>query len=207
MNAQAQENLNLFNSDARVRAFEEVVRRAEGTYGNGDNGYNVFFGGSLFNSYARHPNIAHTIRGLTSTAAGGHQWLNKTWQGVSAKLGLTDFTPQSQIAAFVEKIRERGALSKLLANDFDGAIRASNREWASLPESPYGQGTKTWAQVRNWYNNALGGIGIFNNNNPSNFNNNNPSNNITNLSNDSTSSFNLGSVILILLVAAIFLKR
>ncbi|RQQ65598.1 muramidase [Burkholderia stagnalis] len=138
---------NIFTSvaasvaDTNVQAFLTLIRTGEGT--TGPNGYRTLFGGGTFDSYARHPNIAVTRGALTSTAAGAYQILYRTWLEISAAYGLTDFSPASQDTAAVALIKRRGALADVIAGRFDSAIVKCNKEWASLPGSPYGQPTLT----------------------------------------------------------------
>lgn len=126
-----------------LRAFLGMIRTAEGTAG--PNGYRTLFGGTLFSSFADHPRIKITARSggspITSSAAGAYQIIERTWNEVAAKLGLPDFSPASQDRAAVELIRRRGALRDVYAGRLDAAIVKCNREWASLPGSPYGQPT------------------------------------------------------------------
>ncbi|WP_232435877.1 glycoside hydrolase family 104 protein [Burkholderia ubonensis] len=132
-------------ADPNVQAFLLMIRTGEGT--TGPNGYRTLFGGGLFDSFGDHPNVAVTRGTLTSTAAGAYQILYRTWLEAKAALGLTDFSPASQDAAAVWLIKRRGALADVQAGRFDAAIRKCNKEWASLPGSPYGQPTLTLARA------------------------------------------------------------
>lgn len=118
-----------------LRAFLMVIRTGEGTANA--NGYRTLFGGRLFDGFADHPRITVTASGYTSTAAGAYQFLARTWDG----LGLPDFSPASQDIGAVMLIKRRGALADVLAGRFETAVRKCNKEWASLPGSPYGQPT------------------------------------------------------------------
>lgn len=129
-----------------VKAFSVLVRTGEGTLGA--NGYRTLYGGSLFGSFADHPRTKITAGGYTSTAAGAYQILAGTWDEMQAKYNLPDFSPDSQDVAFIGLLRRRGALADVIAGRFDAAIRKCNREWASLPGSPYGQPTLTWDRAR-----------------------------------------------------------
>ncbi|KAI3589322.1 Phage lysin, 1,4-beta-N-acetylmuramidase or lysozyme, Protein S in phage lambda [Cupriavidus sp. U2] len=133
-------------SNPNVQAFSILVRTGEGTLGA--DGYRTMFTGRLFDSYADHPRQAISANGITSTAAGAYQMLARTWDEMRAKYNLPDFSPASQDIAFVGLLRRRGALADVIAGRFEAAIRKCNREWASLPGSPYGQPTLTWDRAR-----------------------------------------------------------
>lgn len=154
MNARGRENLAYFNQYANVRAFAYMTMRAEGTL---KHGYYTYFGGSRLPSLAAHPNRAVKIGRYTSSASGAFQFLSPTWAGLKAKLGLTDFSEDSQNAAFVELLREKNALQVLLSGDFDRTVYLVRKVWASFPGAGYGQGEKTMVQVREWYLSALNG--------------------------------------------------
>ena len=127
----------------RVRAFLALIRKTEGA------GYNTLFGGGTFEGYADHPRQRITRklggRDLTSTAAGAYQFLARTWDECKPACGLPDFSPTSQDIAAIFLIDRREALEDVLEGDWKSAIAKTNREWASLPGSPYGQPTKALA--------------------------------------------------------------
>jgi hypothetical protein len=60
---------------------------------------------------------------------------------------LPDFSPPMQDLAAVYLINRRKALEDVEAGRIEQAIEKCNREWASLPGSPYGQPTRTLAQA------------------------------------------------------------
>lgn len=128
----------------RCRAFLALIRKAEGA------GYSTLFGGGTFASYADHPRqrISRPLGGrlLTSTAAGAYQFLARTWDECAAACGLKDFSPASQDTAALFLIDRREALEDVLAGDWARAIDKCNKEWASLPGSPYGQPTRPVAE-------------------------------------------------------------
>jgi muramidase (phage lysozyme) len=126
---------------ANERAFLDMLSVSEGTYGHGDNGYNVLVGGDLFQGYAKHPNVLVTLNkaGLKSTAAGRYQFLKRTWDSLAAKLRLTDFSPAAQDIAALELIAERGAADDVRSGRFADAVAKCAPLWASLPGAGYGQ--------------------------------------------------------------------
>jgi muramidase (phage lysozyme) len=139
--------------DANVKAFLAVIRKGEGTAD--PDGYRRHFGGTHFDSYADHPREIITA-GLgknqyTSSAAGAYQFLTRTWDGLVRKYGFANFEPKTQDIAAVALIDGRKALDDVISGRFEQAVHKCNREWASLPESPYGQPVKTMAQARATY--------------------------------------------------------
>lgn len=142
---------------ANVKAMLRVIRTGEGTADVA--GYRRIFGGELFTSFDDHPRITVRKSGYTSTAAGAYQFKVSTWDETRKMMGLRDFSPASQDAAAVGRIAARGALPDVLAGRFDVAIKKINREWASLPGSPYGQPTITWDRARQIYASAGGEMG------------------------------------------------
>jgi muramidase (phage lysozyme) len=140
-------------SHVNVAAFLRVIRVGEGT--NDEDGYRRIFAGELFNGWADHPRKTVTARlggkPITSTAAGAYQFLSRTWDECAVALGLNDFSPHSQDLAALFLIERRKALDDVIAGRIEQAIAKCNREWASLPGSPYGQPVKTMAQALETY--------------------------------------------------------
>ncbi|MBK8773097.1 MAG: glycoside hydrolase family 104 protein [Rhizobiales bacterium] len=120
-----------------------MIRYTEGA------GYSTLFGGEHFTEFEDHPRrlITRTLGGkpITSTAAGAYQFLSRTWDECKKALGLPDFSPPSQDRAALYLIERRRALPAVLEGDWPTALERCNREWASLPGSPYGQPTKSMA--------------------------------------------------------------
>jgi muramidase (phage lysozyme) len=98
--------------------------------------------------FSRHPNITVQLnKKLYSTAAGRYQFKVGTWES----LELQDFSPASQDEGARILMGRRGMIEPLLAGDFAKAVEQGNREWASLPGSPYGQPTKTLDELKGVY--------------------------------------------------------
>lgn len=129
-----------------VQAMLRVIRNGEGTAGAG--GYSMLFGGGSFNGFADHPRVTVRRSGYTSTAAGAYQMLATTWDETKRLMGLPDFSPASQDLAAVGRIAARNALNDVLTGRFEAAISKINREWASLPGSPYGQPVVSMDQAK-----------------------------------------------------------
>jgi muramidase (phage lysozyme) len=131
--------------DPNVKAFFAVIRAGEGTSDSG--GYSRHYGGKAFDDFSDHPRIAITAGRWTSTAAGAYQFLSRTWDECASALGLADFSPKNQDLAALFLIDRRKALEDVLAGRIEQAISKCNREWASLPGSPYGQPVRTMEQA------------------------------------------------------------
>lgn len=135
--------------EPNIRAFLRVIREGEGTAD--DDGYRRHFGGKLFSSFVDHPRELITAwlgsTQITSTAAGAYQFLARTWAALAKQYGFADFEPRTQDIAALALIDGRKALEDVLAGRIEQAIAKCNREWASLPGSPYGQPTRTMDQA------------------------------------------------------------
>ncbi|WP_255594636.1 glycoside hydrolase family 104 protein [Acidovorax sp. sif1233] len=150
-------------ANPNVQAFLRMLRHGEGTAG--DDGYRVMFGGGHLagldgapgtaDDFADHPRRAITRKlggnPITSTAAGAYQFLARTWDGLVKQYGFADFSPTNQDLGAVALIKGRKALDDVVAGRFEDAVRKCNREWASLPGSPYGQPVVTMARARQEY--------------------------------------------------------
>jgi muramidase (phage lysozyme) len=123
------------------KAFLDTIAFSEGTYGKGDDGYNVLVGGSLFDGYEDHPRIRVYLPSLNiwSTAAGRYQLLEKYFDAYKSLLRLADFGHDSQDAIALQQIKECRALDDIEAGRFGDAIGKCAHIWASLPGAGYGQ--------------------------------------------------------------------
>lgn len=148
-------NFEAFLANPNVQAFLRAIR--EGESSQDDAAYTTLFGGGRFIDTSKHPNVAVTANGYTSTAAGAYQFLYKTWQGLVEQYSFPDFGPHSQDCGAVALIAGRGALDDVQAGRFDEAVRKCGKEWASLPGSPYGQPTRDLSTLRKVYG-RYGGV-------------------------------------------------
>ncbi|MCU0988033.1 MAG: glycoside hydrolase family 104 protein [Xanthomonadales bacterium] len=127
-----------------MQAFLALLRHTEGA------GYHTLFGGEQFESLADHPRHKVTRmlggRPITSSAAGAYQFLTTTWDECAKALHLEDFSERSQDLAALFLIDRRKALDFVIVGQWENAITACNREWASLPGSPYGQPTHSMSK-------------------------------------------------------------
>jgi len=137
----------------------DLISRAEGTWRNGERGYNVYYGGGTFDNTQNHPNkvIQPTQNSIPSSAAGAYQFMPGTWQGQ----GGGTMTPERQDEYAYRLGLDRGV-------DFDtAAINAENvallaPEWASLPtaegKSYYpNQSAKTMEEISSFLNQGPAG--------------------------------------------------
>jgi muramidase (phage lysozyme) len=140
------------------KAFLDMTAMSEGTYGQGDDGYNKLVNpGGYFASYADHPRqVIHVGGSLYSTAAGRYQILARTWDGVKGAINAGDFSPGNQDAACLELARRRGALADIDAGDIETAVLKCNREWASFTGSPYNQNPHDMGTMLTWFEQAGG---------------------------------------------------
>ncbi|MEG3028697.1 MAG: glycoside hydrolase family 104 protein [Aeromonas sp.] len=156
--------------EARIRAFLRMLKIGEGTIGL--EGYEHLFGGESFikdygKTFADHPRllmektVKKTGQVISSTAAGAYQVMRYVWDDpgiikLREEHGITDFTPamQDRYCVVILKYR-RDALPEIMRGDIKVAIKKCNKEWASLPGSPYGQPTVKLEDVVAEYNNMV----------------------------------------------------
>jgi muramidase (phage lysozyme) len=148
-----------------VRRTLDTISYAEGT--SGPEGYRTMFGGGKFDTSGgwRHPDRVVHGGGYSSAAAGKYQFMPDTWTGVSQRLGLKDFSPESQDLGALAKIEERGVNLEEIAK---GGLKAGHihklaPEWASLPtaqgKSYYGQPVKGLGELQKVYGGQIGAGG------------------------------------------------
>jgi muramidase (phage lysozyme) len=137
----------LKNLNLNVARFLDLIAWSEGTSTErqSDDGYNVLFGGALFNGYGDHPHILITVcskgKLFKSTAAGRYQLLARYFDVYKTALNLHDFRPESQDTIALRQISERRALDIISVGDIKNGIKLCSNIWASFPGSPYGQPT------------------------------------------------------------------
>lgn len=123
------------NLDAMLR----LIRRLEvGT--DGPEGYArvhtavaKVIGQSYLTDLRDHPRVRAKYGRSTTSAAGGYQFQEGTWDEAARALGLPDFTPASQDKAAAYLITRRGAMTDILGGKIRAAIAKLKNEWASLP--------------------------------------------------------------------------
>lgn len=126
------------NPDANVRKFLNFLGRAEGA------DYNTIVGGGTFSDFRAHPQVVGVVtKEGPSTAAGRYQITKSTFNDVAPKIGVRDFSPDSQDKVAIELIRRGGALEDVRNGNFQAAVAKLGGTWASLPSSPYSQAKRS----------------------------------------------------------------
>lgn len=126
-----------------VKKFLDFLGKAEGA------NYDVIVGGKKFNDFSKHPGVVGlTTKEGPSTAAGKYQITKTTYSEFAPKLGITDFSPESQDKIALAIIEKHGVLDAVKSGDFQTAIGKLGGRWASLPSSPYSQPKRSqdWVQ-------------------------------------------------------------
>ncbi len=129
--------------EANMQAYLDGLGKAE----HAD--YNTIVGNKKFTDYSKHPGIVGvTTDEGPSTAAGKYQIVGTTYKQYAKKLGITDFTPESQDKIARAIIKDKGAEEDIKRGDFESAHAKLGSTWASLPTSPYSQPKKSteWVQ-------------------------------------------------------------
>lgn len=141
---------------------QRAISGAEGTILGGQPGYNVMFGGGRFKDFSRHPDkVITSPGGYSSAAAGAYQFLPGTYKGSQQRLGLKDFSPESQNLAMLDLVQARlapiGGLAAITkAGTLTPQIQAALApEWASFPtmsgKSYYGQPVKKQSDIQKFF--------------------------------------------------------
>jgi len=138
-----------------VQAALATIRFAEGA------DYNRLFG--YFSDASRvfdhmtqvgHPRSSfRSPGGYTSSAAGAYQAMPDTWDEEVRRGSMENrFTPYNQDRFALARLKYRGVLDEVEAGKI-GWIRskAVGYEWASFPNAPYGQPTKSRSQLERYY--------------------------------------------------------
>jgi muramidase (phage lysozyme) len=151
---QVQKNAEALRAQENVRKFGDLVARSEGTVANPwgiADPYRVGFGGSEIKDMSAHPAKSVQFNELSkdgkvgkvnsTTAAGKYQFLKPTWDALSKRTGVTDFTPASQERNFVELLKDNKVLKAVESGDFLTAIDklGKRNQFASFPTAKANQ--------------------------------------------------------------------
>lgn len=120
--------------NSNVRAFLGAVADAEG--GEYDFKYGAVKGKKKdpwrFTDFSTHPGPG---RGGVTTAAGRYQINKITWlDHGERRMGLTDFTHETQDLIAVSMLRGLGVIEQIKAGDIETGVAGASRQWAALPE-------------------------------------------------------------------------
>lgn len=128
--------------EANLKKFLDFIGKAEGA------DYSTVVGGSKFTDFRAHPRIVGLVtKEGPSTAAGKYGITATTYDDYAPKIGVRDFSPDSQDKLAIAIIKRRGALEDVQRGDFNAAIAKLGSTWASFPSSPYSQPKRSaeWA--------------------------------------------------------------
>ena len=120
------------NINPKIKAFLKIISWAEGT--GGEDGYRTHFGYEKFDDFSDHPRKVKSADGHHSDAAGKYQAMSFTWDRIAKKIGLKDFSPQSQDLFAIELLKECGAYDLIMQGNIEAAIFAASPTWASFPK-------------------------------------------------------------------------
>ncbi len=119
-------------NNPRIRTFLDMIAVVEGTdksFEDGvQTGYDVEGGSDKI-----HPALTDLSLHPGKAASGRYQAIPDTWTQDAKRLGLTDFTPESQDIFGAWKLKNRGMVDDILNNRFENAINIGSLEWASFP--------------------------------------------------------------------------
>lgn len=112
-----------------LRKYMNALSASEGA------NYNTIVGkNNSFSDYSKHPNVVGLrTKDGNSTAAGRYQITKSTYDLMAKKLGITDFSPESQDKLAVGLMDSKGALPDILAGRFNEANNKLGGVWQSLP--------------------------------------------------------------------------
>ena len=160
----ASQNVGVCNPTPTTLALLDTVAFAEGTHQS----YTTHFTGVTAPiPPSGHPDKTYCHKTLCSTAYGRYQFLSSTWEMIERNLGFKDMRPGNQDRAAIWLMRRRdGRVCSQIDDSLEFQLVLSNlgEEWASLPGSPYGQPTKSLAELWTFYQNRLLNIYIYNTN-------------------------------------------
>lgn len=119
--------------NANIQAFLKAIAEAEG------GGYDFKYGAVKgkrndpwrFTDYSTHPGAGF---GGRTTAAGMYQENIETWREMGGKMGLSDFTPETQDLIAVEILRVLKVIEQIQAGDIDAALDKASHRWSALPQ-------------------------------------------------------------------------
>lgn len=144
--------LKLVLGNANVKAFLHVIREGE-SYQDDNRAYYVRWGGTgnppkFFTSLAKHPRIFEPGPRGPSSAAGAYQITATTYDDFALRLGVDDFSKETQDLLAVAIIHYEGALDDIVSGRLAEAVSKLGGRWASLPSNTDGQRTVKYAKLQ-----------------------------------------------------------
>ena len=128
-------------------------------------GYGVIVGSTpeapdLFSDFSKHPGklVYLPSLGISSTAAGAFQIIQRFAESYMHQLQLGDFNPTSQDRIAYQMLSETGAVPLINQGDIAGAIHLARSRWASFPGAGYGQAEHDMDTLVTAYNDSLAQI-------------------------------------------------
>lgn len=144
----------------RLLTFLETLMKSEHSNSDATSGsaFNRIVGsGGYFDDESKHPNKVGFIdkQGRKSTAAGAFQITGTTYNDIAPKLGVSDFSAQSQTEVATALIKRAGALDDVLAGRFEIAIDKLKNVWTSLPgNTDPTQSQRKWDTIKQFMQEA-----------------------------------------------------
>jgi muramidase (phage lysozyme) len=134
--------------DPNVKAFLDVLAKPES-----GGRYDISVGGKTFKDMSKHPEMYNAE--LNSDAAGRYQFLSTTYNPIARRLGLKDFSPQSQDLAAVQYLKDLGVLDEIQSGDpkkiEDAKRRLQKSTWTGLRKYGEGQASKYFLERKSYY--------------------------------------------------------
>lgn len=123
-----------YKDDKKVAAFLKLLRWTEHyPHEPSEINYKTIYGGGTMSSFDDHPRKVVHKWGRSSTAAGAYQIKKDVFDVYKKRLGLKDFSPESQDRISIRMIEEAGALTLIKDGSIEKAIQKLNGLWVSLP--------------------------------------------------------------------------
>ena len=143
------DSLRVLVGNKNVVAFLRMIR--EGESSQDDAAYFMRWPGKTFDDLSKHPRIFEPGPNGPSSAAGCYQITATTYDDFAPRLGIHDFSRESQTLIALAIIHAEGALPDILDGRVVDAIQKLGGRWASLPSSTSGQPTQKLAHLLDVY--------------------------------------------------------